>query len=146
MKIVTDLIDGLKKSKGGQVSLLVAGIALVAAIFLGGTDTGNTDIIDAVTGGSDSSEEPSTGDTSEDGLVDSLKDFFDDEESTGNWLGFGSGVECEADTYNCKDFSTQDEAQQAYKECGGKENDVHGLDRDLDGIACEGLPQAKPAS
>jgi hypothetical protein len=41
--------------------------------------------------------------------------------------------------YNCKDFLTQGEAQKIFDACGGK--DVHGLDRDKDGIVCEALPK-----
>jgi nucleoside-triphosphatase THEP1 len=41
--------------------------------------------------------------------------------------------------YNCVDFSTQKEAQAAYKKAGGPKIDSYGLDRDKDGIACEEL-------
>ena len=44
---------------------------------------------------------------------------------------------CSFDAYNCGDFSTHDEAQSVYEACG---NDVHRLDRDNDGLACESLP------
>ena len=47
---------------------------------------------------------------------------------------------CSHDAYNCSDFSTHAEAQAAYEACGGVSNDVHGLDGDNDGSACEGLP------
>ena len=47
---------------------------------------------------------------------------------------------CSRNAYNCTDFSTQAQAQVAYEFCGGKANDVHGLDFDLDGRACESLP------
>lgn len=43
--------------------------------------------------------------------------------------------------YNCKDFLTQQEAQEVFDHCGGK--DVYGLDRDKDGIVCEALPKKK---
>lgn len=51
-----------------------------------------------------------------------------------------SGITCEKDTYNCSDFKTQAEAQAVFEYCGGVDNDIHNLDRDHDGIACEGLP------
>lgn len=42
---------------------------------------------------------------------------------------------------NCSDFTTQQQAQQYFTSHGGSpSNDVDGLDRDHDGIACEGLP------
>lgn len=52
----------------------------------------------------------------------------------GTWL-IG---ECEKkENFNCDNFAYQDEAQTLFNECGGVENDVHGLDRDKDGIVCE---------
>ena len=47
---------------------------------------------------------------------------------------------CEEDFYNCADFNTQAEAQNVFEECGGSENDLHGLDTDSDGVVCESLP------
>jgi endonuclease YncB( thermonuclease family) len=51
-----------------------------------------------------------------------------------------SGDECYSNIYNCGDFSRHTEAQELFEECGGASNDVHRLDQDGDGIACEGLP------
>ena len=42
---------------------------------------------------------------------------------------------CSYNAYNCGNFSTQAEAQKVYNACG--EDDVHWLDADGDGIACE---------
>lgn len=39
--------------------------------------------------------------------------------------------------FNCDNFNYQDEAQELFEACGGRENDIHGLDRDKDGIVCE---------
>lgn len=47
---------------------------------------------------------------------------------------------CSSNMYNCSDFSTHNEAQTAYEMCGGVNNDIHRLDQDKDGIACESLP------
>ena len=41
---------------------------------------------------------------------------------------------------DCKDFSTQREAQACFIAAGGPEDDPHGLDGDNDGLACESLP------
>ena len=52
-----------------------------------------------------------------------------------------ASIFCGANTYNCSDFSTHAEAQSVYETClqeTGK--DVHGLDGDDDGSACEDLP------
>ena len=47
---------------------------------------------------------------------------------------------CGSNTYNCDDFSTHEEAQELFDCCGGVRNDIHQLDRDGDGVACETLP------
>ena len=49
-----------------------------------------------------------------------------------------TGFNCESNTYNCDDFLTQEEAQTVYEECGIG-NDIHQLDRDGNGLACESL-------
>ena len=43
---------------------------------------------------------------------------------------------------NCGDFDTWQQAQDFFLSEGGPEDDRHGLDRDGDGIACQGLPGA----
>ncbi len=43
---------------------------------------------------------------------------------------------CESDIYNCGNFSSQEEAQIIFDEC---ESDIHQLDHDGDGVACESL-------
>ncbi len=47
---------------------------------------------------------------------------------------------CSYNAYNCTDFSTHAEAQAVYEVCGGPNSDIHGFDRDKDGLACETLP------
>jgi micrococcal nuclease len=47
---------------------------------------------------------------------------------------------CTENTYNCTDFQTHAEAQNVFESCGGIGNDVHGLDGNDDGVACETLP------
>jgi len=47
-------------------------------------------------------------------------------------------IMCEWNAYNCSDFSTQTEAQQVFEYCG-VDIDIHDLDRDSDGVACEVL-------
>jgi len=47
---------------------------------------------------------------------------------------------CSHNVYNCSDFSTQAEAQSVFEYCGGVANDIHRLDADKDGLACESLP------
>lgn len=51
-----------------------------------------------------------------------------------------SNYSCSSDYYNCSDFSTHQEAQEAFVACGGPEIDTHKLDADGDGEACESLP------
>ena len=50
------------------------------------------------------------------------------------------GSTCSSDTYNCSDFTTHAEAQTVFEKCGGVSNDVHRLDANKDGSACESLP------
>lgn len=53
----------------------------------------------------------------------------------------GPCVCTEGDLYNCSDFDTQAEAQACYDHCWALGyGDVHGLDGDNDGVACESLP------
>ena len=47
---------------------------------------------------------------------------------------------CSADIYNCSDFNTQAEAQAVFDYCYPINGDIHNLDYDNDGIACESLP------
>ena len=48
---------------------------------------------------------------------------------------------CSYNAYNCSDFETHAEAQEVYDYCMQKVGyDVHRLDRDKDGVACESLP------
>jgi hypothetical protein len=47
---------------------------------------------------------------------------------------------CTANIYNCADFSSHSEAQTTYESCVDMVgDDIHDLDRDSDGIACEDL-------
>ncbi len=43
-------------------------------------------------------------------------------------------IDCSYNIYNCSDFKTQKEAQKIFEQC---EKDIHDLDRDDDGVACE---------
>ncbi len=51
-----------------------------------------------------------------------------------------SNYTCSSNVYNCSSFQTQVEAQAAFLACGGSANDVHKLDADGNGDACESLP------
>ena len=52
------------------------------------------------------------------------------------------GVFCEENWFNCSDFCIQEDAQKVLDDCYGdtEDHDVHFLDEDGDGIACERLP------
>lgn len=53
----------------------------------------------------------------------------------------GNCTICSYDAYNCSDFSTQAAAQACYDYCWQQVgHDVHQLDADGDGEACESLP------
>ena len=56
------------------------------------------------------------------------------------------GAMCNPDEdfdYNCDDFATQEEAQAVYEKCAKNGLDIHGLDRNNDGVACQSLPHKK---
>jgi Excalibur calcium-binding domain len=55
-------------------------------------------------------------------------------------IGQGATYRCQGNVYNCSDFRGRIEAQAAFQACGGIGSDVHGLDEDRDGLACERLP------
>ena len=55
-------------------------------------------------------------------------------------LQTSSDYDCSSNKYSCGDFRTYKEAQAVYEVCGGLQNDVHKLDRNKDGKACESLP------
>jgi len=46
---------------------------------------------------------------------------------------------CDSNFYNCDDFLTHAQAQEVFEYCGGPSNDIHRLDGDDDGVACESL-------
>lgn len=60
----------------------------------------------------------------------------DNQQVISNQLSF----DCESNLYNCTDFKNHAEAQAAFEACGGTSNDIHKLDFDGDGNACESLP------
>ncbi|MEZ4684176.1 MAG: excalibur calcium-binding domain-containing protein [Caldilineaceae bacterium] len=48
---------------------------------------------------------------------------------------------CTSDVYNCSDFNTQAEAQEVFDYCVNLGfGDIHRLDQNNDGVACESLP------
>lgn len=51
-----------------------------------------------------------------------------------------SSYTCSSNKYNCSDFKTHAEAQRVFEQCGGVDNDIHKLDNNKDGEACESLP------
>ncbi len=54
----------------------------------------------------------------------------------------GNCTICTHDAYNCSDFNTQAQAQACFNYCWGQVGyDVHNLDADGDGVACESLPR-----
>lgn len=53
----------------------------------------------------------------------------------------GGPHDCSSNIYNCSDFQYQEDAQYVFEYCGGVSNDVHRLDSDKDGVACESLPR-----
>lgn len=53
----------------------------------------------------------------------------------------GAVCDCSGNIYNCPNFATQPQAQACFDYCVDQGvGDIHGLDNDNDGIACENLP------
>lgn len=71
-----------------------------------------------------------------DGVCDNYTEPEDDEEEEEEVI---TDCECSSNTYNCSDFKTQAEAQALFDCCGGVANDIHKLDQDNNGDACESL-------
>ncbi|HEY5714744.1 MAG TPA: hypothetical protein VIT68_05325 [Candidatus Gracilibacteria bacterium] len=72
----------------------------------------------------------------------SLSESKVEQTENGTWL---IGDDCKKEKLNCSNFEYQEDAQDLFEKCGGKENDIHGLDGDKDGKVCEALPSANPA-
>jgi len=56
------------------------------------------------------------------------------------------GAMCNPDDkfdYNCDDFNTQEEAQSVHDKCSTNGLDIHRLDGNGDGVACQNLPHKK---
>jgi hypothetical protein len=66
-----------------------------------------------------------------------------DQTSDGTWI---YSDDCKREMFNCSNFSTQVEAQELFESCGGLKEDIHGLDRDKDGVVCEALPKGEKKS
>jgi hypothetical protein len=66
-----------------------------------------------------------------------------DQTSDGTWI---YSDDCKREMFNCSNFSTQVEAQELFESCGGLKEDIHGLDRDKDGVVCESLPKGEKKS
>jgi hypothetical protein len=77
-----------------------------------------------------------------DNLFDGAQGNQGDNVNAGGTVPSGSGdYNCDTDTYNCDDFTTQAEAQEVYGYCNDAGfGDIHGLDNDGDGVVCESLP------
>ncbi len=51
----------------------------------------------------------------------------------------GTEYVCSYNAYNCSHFKTREDAQKIFLACGGVQNDIHRMDRNKNGVACEGL-------
>ena len=96
-------------------TVFLIGLFLISLLFISGcSDTGNN----------------------QNGIVE--PDYWEEDGVVGYIQG-GEEIVCNSNYYNCADFSTQEEAQAVMEYCGA-ETDIHYLDGDDDGIACESLP------
>ena len=66
---------------------------------------------------------------------ENLEEFEEFEEEIGKL----PEIVCSEDYYNCSDFNFTYESFVVFEVCGGIENDIHLLDGDGNGLACEGI-------
>ena len=67
--------------------------------------------------------------------LDYLWDIYDPNDT---YKPYKSKYNCEKSYYSCADFDMQKDAQEVLEFCG-LEKDIHDLDTDKDGLACENL-------
>ena len=68
-------------------------------------------------------------------------DLLNQDNNQGPGGGIVPNFVCGSDVYNCGNFTTHRDAQNAYNYCLSQgKGDIHQLDSDGDGIVCEGLP------
>lgn len=75
--------------------------------------------------------------------------YFSEQKGTGDNNDNGEGIAvgepnpstpiCDRNVYNCGNFTTQAEAQVIFDACFKTAGDIHGLDKDGNGKACESL-------
>lgn len=159
---LTDLSDGteykvkiyaknyLGTSKASAKSSLTTDVAVVD------TDQDNDGVQDDAdcddNDSSVSSEHTYYADTDDDGLGDpsssisvcsaSAPDGYvsNNDDVSGETEAPSESYDCSDDNYNCSDFSSQADAQEVYNYCISEVGtDVHGLDGDDNGLACESL-------
>ncbi len=95
------------------------------------TDTNDTDTNTTDTDTTDTDTDTDTTDTDTTDTDDTDTTDTDTDDTS---------YQCSSNMYNCSDFSTQNEAQSIYDQCLQETGrDVHGLDRDNDGVVCESL-------
>jgi len=73
------------------------------------------------------------------GLWENCSNFTHPQKQISKKMPSDCDCECSFNKYNCSDFKTQKEAQYIFNCCGGVANDIHKLDINHDGIACESL-------
>ena len=135
-------VSGLRRNKKARLSLIVlliiaagilfyfwekgrifiAGIIVVLLVALG-LEASNTDL-----------------DLGKLAETHSITDSIIKRDTNGNLI---MGSMCEPKqtyNYNCSDFDYQEEAQKVYEKCAKNGLDIHGLDGNKDGVACQSLP------
>lgn len=140
----------MRKSKTARLIVLFIIIALAVGIWFYGKNTNNkwiqtAAIVTGTAAGVGAGLEIANTDFDLKKLWEtgSLKESLMERDENGNLLNIG--LICNAQEegfydYNCSDFSTQDEAQSVYEQCG---TDINRLDGDSDGLVCESLPKKK---
>jgi hypothetical protein len=135
-------VSGLRRSKKVRLSLIVflliaagilfyfwekgrifVGIIIATLLIALGLEVANTDI-----------------DLGKMVETKSIKEAIIKRDDGGNLIMGSMCEENQTYNYNCDDFSYQEEAQKVYEKCAKNGLDVHGLDGNKDGVACQSLP------
>ncbi len=126
---------GFLKNNWFKLGLLLIGLIWVVSLFGSGSGSNNSNIEAPATAPQNSYQQGQ------------LEEIFKNKPTIPQNNNFQApqpqnnlNYTCSYNAYNCSNFSTHAEAQQVYDSCGGVLNDVHNLDRDKDGLACESLP------
>ena len=160
---VGEKLTGWRNNRMVRIGFIVLLMLIIAVLYFRNVDTGNLNSVEGVKSEMQANFKPDTTEkkvllglfslmgaalgmevAKTDFDLSTMKKVFRDKE--GNIVKeedvkAGKVVGKATDDYDCKDFSTQPEAQKFYDNAGGVTKDTNRLDGDKNGIACQSLPK-----